>query len=235
MTTGVLCLHGFSGAPYEVQPFADYITAHTGWLVAVPTLPGHGETLSMKGYTAKHWVKAAELAYLQLAKQVDDVIVVGFSMGGLLAMHLVKIFKVKKLVLLSAALQYVSPAQLLKDLRDMLILLRQRKLRNDELFLRYQQKIRHVPLRATLEFTKVVAAVKPFYQTIHVPTFIVQGAQDGIVPVATATLLYETISATEKELYISQNGKHHICYSDDCRQWFSTVLTFLQKSPLSEH
>ena len=30
MTTGVLIIHGFSGGPYEVQPFANYIKVTNG-------------------------------------------------------------------------------------------------------------------------------------------------------------------------------------------------------------
>lgn len=235
MTTGVLCIHGFSGAPYEIKPFAQFIRQQTDWLVEVPTLPGHGEQLHLQGYTHKHWLMAAELAYQRLAKKVDQVIVVGFSMGGVIAMYLARRYKVSKLVLLSAALQYVSAAQLGRDITDMVMLFRHGRLRENELFLRYANKIRNVPIQSTREFVTLVELVKPFYHTIHVPTYIVQGECDGIVPKTTAKLLYETIEASEKYLYLSKNGKHHICYSDDCDVWFHEVLAFLQKSPLSEH
>ena len=49
---GLLVLHGFSGSPYEIQPFVDYIRNHTDWIIETPTFSGHGdaETLVMKGY-----------------------------------------------------------------------------------------------------------------------------------------------------------------------------------------
>ena len=119
MKTGVLFLHGFSGGPYEVEPFAHYIKQRTDWVVRIPTFSGHGEAehLAMKGYKAEHWMMEAEIAYRQLAKQVDEVIVVGFSMGGIIAMYLANRYKVKKLVLLSAAAKYVSPITACKDIR----------------------------------------------------------------------------------------------------------------------
>ncbi|MET1014648.1 MAG: carboxylesterase, partial [Paenisporosarcina sp.] len=48
MKTGVLCIHGFTGGPYEVQPFVDFLERRTDWVVRTPTLPGHGPTLSLK-------------------------------------------------------------------------------------------------------------------------------------------------------------------------------------------
>ena len=227
MKTGVLCIHGFSGGPYEVQPFADFLARETSWDIVVPTLPGHGDVLAMRGHTHQQWLMTAELAYRELARRVDRVIVVGFSMGGLIAMYLAKRYNVHKLVLLSAALKYASPLQLTKDIRDMAYHFRRRTLKQHELYVRYANKLRNVPMQSTVEFMKLVALVKPFYATITTPTFIVQGALDGIVPQQTATLLYETLQCSEKRLYMSPSGKHHICYSDDCEKWFREVQQFL--------
>lgn len=228
MKTGVLCIHGFSGGPYEVKPFADFLQVTTQWYVVVPTLPGHGEVLAMRGHTHAHWLMCAELAYRELAKKVDRVIVVGFSMGGLIAMYLARRYRVHKLVLLSAALKYANPRQLTKDIRDMAHHLRKRTLKQHELYTRYANKLRNVPMQSTFEFMKLVALVKPFYKTITTPTFIVQGKEDGIVPHEAAILLYETMRCTQKRLYMSKSGKHHICYSADCDEWFQQVYDFLQ-------
>lgn len=229
MTVGILVLHGFSGGPYEVQPFVDCVKKHTGWIVETPTFSGHGdaESLDMKGYKAEHWLMDAELAYRSLAKKVNEVIITGFSMGGVIAMYLAKRYPVKKLLLLSAAAKYVSPLQLAKDIRSMADDAFHRKLRENELFQRYQHKLRNVPPSATVQFMKIVRKTEPYIGHITCPVFIAQGALDGIVPVATAQYLYDQIPATQKQLYISECGKHHICYSEDCDEWFLKAVTFL--------
>ena len=110
MKTGVLCIHGFTGGPYEVQPFADYLkniqrleqSLSLHYLVMV-------RTLELKNFTAEHWMMEAEIAFDNLQKEVDKVIVVGFSMGGVIAMYLANRYKVKNLVLLSAAAKYIYP------------------------------------------------------------------------------------------------------------------------------
>lgn len=231
MSTGVLFLHGFSGGPYEVQPFADFIKARTDWVLSIPTFSGHGaaEELAMKGYKAEHWMMEAEIAYRNLQKKVDDVIVVGFSMGGVIAMYLAIRYRVKKLVLLSAAAKYVSPTQLVKDIRIMAEDFLHHQLADNELFARYKFKFKNVPLSATKEFTRVVQKTAPYMKNIKCPTFIVQGQLDGIVPCSTAAYLESLLQSSDKKVYVSKYGKHHICYSDDAEKWFQEVLLFLKE------
>ena len=228
MTTGVLCIHGFSGGPYEVEPFVNYLRRQTDWQIIVPTLSGHGEELHLRGFTSKHWLMDAEIAYRVLAKKVDDVIVVGFSMGGIIALYLAKRYKVKKLVLLSAAAKYVNPSQLAKDIKILASEAYQHNLYKNELFLRYQHKFSNVPLSATVEFMKLVQLVAPYYKDIQNPIYIVQGKLDEIVPYHTAQFLYDQLASQEKYLYFSDNSKHHICFCEDFDNWFSKVLQFLK-------
>lgn len=229
MKVGVLMIHGFSGGTYEIQPFADYIATRTDWLIKMPTLPGHGEVLSLKGYKAIDWLMAAEVAYRNLAKQVDEVIVVGFSMGGIIALYLAKRNKVKKLVLLSAAAKYVSLSQLVRDLRDVADDALHGLLKDNELFQRYTFKLRNVPFSATIEFMKLVRLVEPYIPHISNPVYIVQGEQDGIVPKTTAAYLMERLPSEEKYVYMSETGKHYICYSEDRDKWFEDVFDFLSR------
>ncbi len=228
LSVGVLCIHGFSGGPYEVEPFAAYLRTHTDWLIVEPTLSGHGEKLHMNGFTARHWLMDAELAFRALAKKVDEVMVVGFSMGGIIALYLAKRYRVTKLILLSAAAKYVSPKQLVKDFKMLATEAYHRNLANNELFLRYQHKFNNVPLASTIEFMKLVKMVEPYYQHIRIPVYIVQGKLDGIVPYHTAQFLFDQLASTNKNLYFSDNGKHHICFEKDCFQWFTQALCFLR-------
>lgn len=230
MTIGVLMLHGFSGGPYEIEPLAKYLEENTNWILEKPTFTGHGEaeSLSLKGYKAEHWLMDAEIAYRNLAKKVDEIYVVGFSMGGIIALYLATRYKVKKLVLLSAAAKYIAPSQLLKDLRLMAEDAIHGQLKENELFRRYEYKIKNVPVGSTVQFMKIVRQVEPYIHLINVPAYIVQGQLDGIVPYATAQNLHEKLPSKDKHLYLSPNGKHHICYSNDCDLWFPEILSFLQ-------
>nr|WP_106781597.1 alpha/beta fold hydrolase [Lysinibacillus timonensis] len=228
MAKGILMLHGFTGGPYEVKPLANYIKEHTNWIIECPTFCGHGEILSLNGYTAEHWLLDAEIAYRKLLKVADEIIVVGFSMGGVIALYLANKYKVNKIVLLSAAAKYIAPKQFLKDLHLLVKDAINGHLIDNELFKRYEHKINNVPVSSAVQFMRIVRMVTPLIRSINVPTYIVQGKCDGIVPYATANYLYNQLPSSEKYIFFSPNGKHHICYSDDCGVWFPEILKFLQ-------
>ncbi|WP_409273149.1 alpha/beta hydrolase [Neobacillus sp. SCS-31] len=229
---GCLCIHGFTGAPYEVEPLADYLKSrHPEWMFRIPTLPGHGETLSLKGIKFKEWIACAEKEYLELAERCDEVYVIGFSMGGLIAGYLAANYKVDRLVLLSAAAYYLNPRQMAAELREMARDLINGTLEENELFSRYKRKITETPLSSALQFRKLVAFIRPQLSMIQAPTFIAQGEMDGLVPPKSAEFLYESIPAEQKKLAYIKESAHHICHCREKAALFSQVDDFLEGIP----
>jgi carboxylesterase len=91
---GVLCLHGITGTPFEVRGIAEAF-GRGGYTVRAPMLAGHGATLGdLARTTWGDWLASAEraLAELQAAVGGRPVALVGFSMGGLLALRLARLF-----------------------------------------------------------------------------------------------------------------------------------------------
>ncbi|ARF17170.1 alpha/beta hydrolase [Sporosarcina ureae] len=229
MTTGVLIIHGFTGGPFEIAPFKRFLENHTQWKVVAPVLPGHEMDPGVLWGSARSWMMVAELELRRLQREVDDVIVVGFSMGGLIAMYLAMRYPIKKLILLSAAAKYISPRILLGDARIMMKSLQRKAYPPNSFYHLYSYKLTHTPVRVALEFLRVVRLVRPYYHQVKTPVCIVQGRQDGIVPAFTADMLYEQLGSKEKHLIFSEHGKHHICYSEDRHVWFAKVLKFMDE------
>jgi carboxylesterase len=229
MKTGVLFIHGFTGGPFEVRPLVNFLKRKTDWQISLPTLPGHGLSLNLRKVSADSWLMEAELALKNLQKEVDRVIVVGFSMGGLIAMYLALRYRIDKLVLLSAAAKYISPRILMKEVRIMLAKPITKKYPPNTFYHMYEYKLTHTPLRAIFEFLRIVRIIEPYYSLIKTPVCIVQGEKDGIVPFTTAEHLLKKLGSEKKEFIKSPLGKHHICYSDDCDNWFNEVLRFMQE------
>lgn len=221
-------IHGFTGGPFEVQPFADYIEEKTDWAVKIPTLPGHGGKLDLKQKSAESWMMAAELALKELKKQADRVIIVGFSMGGLIAMYLAMRYKIEKLVLLSAATKYISAGQILEEMKVAAKDAVKGRLAQNLHYHLYEYKLLNTPVTSAFEFLRVVKMVEPYYDKLTLPVFIVQGKKDGIVPFSAAEHIYHHIGSIEKEIYHSETGQHLICYSDDCEDWFVRAVKFME-------
>lgn len=86
--TGALLCHGFTGSPYSMRPWAEYL-ADAGLSVEVPLLPGHGTTWQDMARTGSdEWYATAEKALMDLASRCDEVYVMGLSMGGALSLRL---------------------------------------------------------------------------------------------------------------------------------------------------
>jgi len=87
-TPAVLALHGFGGTPLEIALAVD-IAKELGLRAFAPLLPGHGtHTRDLAHTNWKDWSRAANVALDGLVKPGARVIIVGLSLGSLLAAHL---------------------------------------------------------------------------------------------------------------------------------------------------
>jgi carboxylesterase len=87
-SVGVLVLHGFTGSPRTVRPWAEHLAA-AGLTVSAPRLPGHGtvwQDLARTGW--QDWYSEAERAFDALSDKCEQVFVTGLSMGACLALRL---------------------------------------------------------------------------------------------------------------------------------------------------
>lgn len=227
---GCLCVYGFTGGAYEVNPLVDYLTEHTNWLIKVAELPGHGKKLFLHNASYREWISAAESSLIDLIDQCDKIYLIGFSMGGMITAYLASKYKVSKLVLLSASGKYLSAGQLLKDFGQMLVASRQGNLKDDPLYNRYKNKRGVVPMRATREFIRCIKFTRPFLSKISCPVLIAQGKQDSMVPYRTAFYLKKNISSEDKEVVFFDRSKHLICLGEDKDELCLVVFSFLDSN-----
>ncbi len=224
---GCLCLHGFTGSPYEVEPLVRYLKENTDWLVESPTFPGHDTGGRMEHVPFEEWIRTAEMELRALEKKCDTIYLVGFSMGGMIAGYLAASHKIDKLVLMSAAAYYVSPRQLFEDIKTMILDLFKGKIKENELFQRYLRKFRTTPMSMTYQFKKLIYNLRPYIDKIETPTLILQGECDGVVPKKSAQYIYDTIQSNQKQLVFLPQSKHIICHGMEQEDVIQHVFHFL--------
>jgi carboxylesterase len=84
---GVVCVHGFTGTPYEMR-YLGAALARAGFAARGRLLPGHGTSLAELDRTRwQAWVAAVEREIDAMLDRGKRVAVVGQSLGGLLALH----------------------------------------------------------------------------------------------------------------------------------------------------
>jgi carboxylesterase len=84
---GVVCIHGFTGSPYEMRYLGEAL-ARTGSTVRGVLLPGHGTSVDDLEQTGwQDWVGAVDREVDAMLRRCRTVALVGQSLGGLLALH----------------------------------------------------------------------------------------------------------------------------------------------------
>ena len=85
---GVLLIHGFTSTPWEMVDIGQYLYRR-GHTVYGVRLAGHGTSAAeLKNTTWQDWVASAGYGLQSLRAVTDRVYAIGFSTGGLVALHL---------------------------------------------------------------------------------------------------------------------------------------------------
>ena len=104
--TVVLFIHGILGSPDMFNKYIEQMPSE--WSVYNMLLDGHGKTVSDFAHTSmKKWKSQVDHAVYELSVKYDNLIIVGHSMGTLLAINATEKYptKVKQLFLLAVPLK----------------------------------------------------------------------------------------------------------------------------------
>lgn len=95
---GCLIIHGFGGGIFEIESLAEHLTDR-GYIAACPKLKGHtGIGKDMKTADYKDWISSAEAELIKLMEKTKNIAIIGFSMGGLIAVNLACKYDIKIIV-----------------------------------------------------------------------------------------------------------------------------------------
>jgi carboxylesterase len=149
-------------------------------------------------------------------------------MGGLIATYLtVKYKQVKRLVLAAAAFEYlqfnngeVDVVNSLKTTPDIL-----KKYTPGNVISRVLSQ----PITAYKEFMDLSAMVKDLPKQITIPTLVIQGTEDEIVPPSSSQKIYQVINSKHKELEMMEGFDHDLFRGNKKEVTIGKVETFLKK------
>lgn len=114
--TGTACilLHGFNSAPGELFDQAVKLADALGAHLLAPRLPGHGSETptAMRGITAASWIGRVDAAYSLARSIANEIVLIGSSLGGSLALELASRREVAALVLWSPGIRPVESSLL---------------------------------------------------------------------------------------------------------------------------
>lgn len=234
---GVLAIHGFGGTPVEVALVTE-VAASLGLRAHAPLLPGHGTNARDLARTRfADWSQAAEHALNQVAKPTAPAIVVGLSLGALLAIHLAatRPNDVRALVLLANAIRLASPFpdwplrfidrfkipdfSLPKAGADI----------SDPAARKTHLTYGTQPVHSAIEVLRAGERVEQLLGSIRCPTLIVHGRRDHVCPVTNAHRVAGKINTADQRIVILPRSFHIITRDVEQEVVRSELVMFFQR------
>jgi carboxylesterase len=228
-----LLIHGFSGSPLEMRWLGTYL-AERGVRVEGVRLAGHGtEPEALTHLTWHDWLHSATEGLERLLHGRQHVVVVGFSMGGLLALHLCAAHpdSISGLVTISSPIFF-------RDRRIHLIpmvrhVVRWHSIRRpssniDPAATTRYHSYRRYPLVAVDQLLDLMRVTRKIIPRVKIPSLIMHGLRDRVIHPKSAAYLFNRIGSPEKELIWWQNSGHGVPFDAEREEVWRRVLQFVQ-------
>ena len=222
----ILIVHGFAGGVYDYENLSHELECVSNFDVFTFTLPGHDDNKNIK-LTYDLWIKKSEeeVEYL-IKKGYKKIYLIGYSMGGVIASHLVyKYRQIKKLILAAPAFRYIGyengklnyesiitkPQKIIKQYGGRMVLSRMFKL----------------PFNAVFEFRKLVENYSESIKHDKIDTLIIWGTNDNIVPKEAIEYAYNNIKHKRKKIIYIEGYTHNLFNEDIDNVLTKQIIKFL--------
>ena len=222
--SGCLIIHGFGGGTYEIKALADYLGDH-GYVTACPKLKGHtGIGRDMKNAGYKDWVASAEEELIKLKEKTGNIAIVGFSMGGLIAVNLACKYDIRAIVTINTPIYYWN------IYRVCLNLLEDFKNKEANNFMRYIKAKQASPIISMLNFLMLLNSTRSKLSNISCPFLITQTKDDDTTRLKSANYIYDNICSIDKKINIYEKGGHLVLNSPYKEKIIKDIEVFLNRS-----
>ena len=212
---GALVLHGFTGNPSSMRALAEELH-DAGFGIEMPLLPGHGTTLEEMSVTGwADWSNAAEAAFERLAAQVDQVVLVGLSMGGSLATWLATRHpEAAGLAVINPYIEVPADSflEILTGVQDSGTEIVPAIGSDIALPGAVENAYDGVPIEAALSLFAGLRELNERLSQVRCPTLILTSPQDHVVPPTSSDLLAASVSGSVERVLLEKS--YHVATLD---------------------
>jgi carboxylesterase len=228
---GVLLVHGFSGSPASMRPWAEHLAAR-GYAVEVPQLPGHGTRWQdLNQVTWEQWYDTASAALDRLLASCEAVVVGGLSMGGSVVLRLAEerpddvagvvlvnpfVSSTRKELLALPVLQRAVPS--LKGVVNDI-----KKPGQDEI------GYPRLPLKGLYQVTRMWKAVVPDLPKVTQPLVYFQSAVDHVIDRSSAETVLSAVSSRDTTHRVLDDSYHVATLDHDAEAIFTESAEFVDR------
>ncbi|MBR5157355.1 MAG: alpha/beta fold hydrolase [Clostridia bacterium] len=214
-----LLIHGVAGGKYQMERLKKHLNKKDIFAESI-TIKGHEQgkkALSDSKYY--EWLADSNQKYNELLKKYNKVIIIGFSMGGLIALNIAKRNNAAAVILVNCPVFCVNVPAIIKgvahDLKE-----------HDFKNIRRYMYIDNIPPKTLREFKKLLDHTKRQLSQVKTPAFILQCADDDVVIPKSAEYLYSNIKSPKKTIRYYDRGGHHILAELDNSKMYDDIADF---------
>lgn len=234
---GVVLVHGFLAAPREMAELADYLWKQGLW-VAVIRLKGHGtlpEDLALR--TVDDWQESVDSGYAALKLVCEKVALVGFSLGGGLALDAaLRNGDVSGVVAISPPLKlhnfYSKFASSLTVWNKVMTAMNMQQGKREFVDLVSEHpdiNYHRLPVAALAKLGEFMEELEEQLPNITSPTLIIQSLGDPVVDPDGTWRLFEQLASPEKEYLTFDFKRHGILKGEGSEKVHVAIGKFIEK------
>ncbi len=215
----------FKSLPQEIMKDYDQVILYQ--------LPGHNHKCSLKLFTKGNTFKSIdeEMKKIILNNTID---VIGFSLGGALAWHIALNYPIHKLVLMSPAIRYFNLTLLSSKInykKNLEAKERHNLISNDKEAISFvmHNTFPKFTLRNGAAFCAIVNDIQKEEGSINIPTLIIRGDLDELVPKRVITEISHRCTNPHVEIFKVPGIGHMMLRTEKEKQIVDKIKNFLEE------
>jgi len=228
---GILLVHGFTGSPAAMRPWAEFFGAR-GYTVRVPRLPGHGRSWPELNHVSwTDWIDRITEELGELEKTCDKVFMFALSMGGGATLYVAAHHgdRVAGLVLVNPMIHLPGFAAKFAPV-----------------VARFRTHLKSVggdikrpgvsewsydalPTKGVVQLSKLLKSARSTLGSVKAPLLLFHSVEDHVLPVTNTEIVMDEIGSPRKQRIELMNSYHVATIDYDSDFIFENSLVFIQE------
>jgi len=239
-----LLIHGFASGPQEMKFLGEYLK-EKGFSVQSLLLAGHNQNpAALKDIQWENWEQQVRFEIESMKQQnYENIVVIGFSLGGLLALRTSLMPPVDGIIAISPCLYifdkslYFIPLKLILKITAPLVPFIFRKA-NRKYYYQGQVFDRliydEIPVNAVGQLLMLADSTSSILDKIEKPLLLIQARNDKTVDPVSSEIIAHSVKSRNKKIMVLPKGGHLIVLNDARDQVFQEVYEFIKGIQFNE-
>ena len=235
--TGIVFVHGFTGSPASMRPWAHYFEDR-GFAVRVPRIPGHGTRWQdLNEVRWQEWPKKVKEEVDSLMPTCDRIFIFGLSMGGANTLHVAASLATRTGGEKLAGIVLVNPMIHIPGIR----------IKFGPIIARFVKGLPSVgddikkpgvdeygydvlPTRGVLQLQKFLKVTRSRLPDVKIPLLLFHSVDDHVLPVSNTEIIMAEVRSEAKSRIELTNSYHVATLDYDAEIIFERSLDFVERN-----